>query len=62
MAAVNLTDSAIAWETILDSFGLSPQAIIQFTEDYTVSSEIMASNLEQIKTVIRSQNKCTEVT
>ena len=57
MAAVNLMDSDLAWETILDNFGLSQRSITRFTEDYTVPSEIMASNPEQIKTVIDSQNK-----
>ena len=52
-----MMDSAFAWDTILQNFGLSPRAITRLTEDYTVSSEIMASNSEQITSVINSQNK-----
>ena len=57
MAAVNLMDSALAWEEILDNFGLSQRAIARFTEDFTMPSEIMASNPQQIKSVVNSQNK-----
>ena len=57
MAAVNMMDSDVAWNTILQNFGLSARAITQFTEDFTVPSEIMASNSGQITSVINNQNK-----
>ena len=57
MAAVNLMDSAPAWDIILNNFELSSRAIKRFTEDYNVPSELMASNIDQIKAVVSNQNK-----
>ena len=50
-------DSDQSFETILTSFGITQRATNRLTEDYVTENELMASNVEQIKSVVNLQNK-----
>ena len=46
-----------AWRTLLRNFDLQALAINRFAEDYNVANDLMASNVNQIKSVASTQNK-----
>ena len=46
-----------SFEEISTSFGISQRAINHLTEDYVMANDLMASNVEQIKSVVSLQNK-----
>ena len=49
-------DSDQSFETILTSFGIIQRATNRLTEDYVTANDLMASNVEQIKSVVNLQN------
>ena len=50
-------DSDQSFEMILTSFGITQWATNGLTEDYVTVNDLMASNIEQIKSVVNLQNK-----
>ena len=58
MAAVDMMDDEQSFETILLSFRLSQKATNCPTGDFPTASDLlMASNVEQIKSLVMNQNK-----
>ena len=53
----DMMDSDQSFETILTSFGITQRATNRLTEDYVTVNDLMASNIEQIKSVVNLQNK-----
>ena len=53
----DMMDSDQSFETILTSFGITQRATNRLTEDYVTANDLMASNVEQIKSVVNLQNK-----
>ena len=53
----NMMDSDQSFETILTSFGITQRATNRLTEYYVTAHDLMASNIEQIKSVVNIQNK-----
>ena len=53
----DMMDSYHSFETILTSFGITQRAKNCLTEDYVMANDIMASKVEQIKSVVNLQNK-----
>ena len=53
----NMMDSDQSFEMILTSFGITQRSKNRLTEDYVTENELMASNVEQIKSVVNLQNK-----
>ena len=53
----NMMDSDQSIETILTSFGITQREKICLTEDYVMANDLMASNVEHIKSVVNLQNK-----
>ena len=56
-AAVDMMLDEPSWLTILTNFGLSARARDRLVQDYPMASDLMASNIEQIKAVVSHQNK-----
>ena len=54
---VDMMDSDQSFETILTSFGITQRATNSLTEDYVTENDLMASNVEQIKSVVNLQKK-----
>ena len=54
---VDLMDDEPSFGTILLNFGLSLRARNHLTEDYPTANDLMASNVDQIKSVVYNQNK-----
>ena len=52
----DMMDSDQSFETILISSGITQRATNRITEDYVTANELMASNVEQIKSVVNIQN------
>ena len=55
--SVNMMEDNPAWIVILADFGLAVRSIDRLTEDYSTANDLMASNVEQIKSVVYHQNK-----
>ena len=55
--SVNMMEDNPAWMVILANFGLAVRSIDRITEDYSTANDLMASNVEQIKSVVYHQNK-----
>ena len=53
----DMMDSDQSFETILTSFGITQRATDRLTEDYVTANDLMASNVEHIKSVVNLQNK-----
>ena len=53
----DMMDSYHSFETILTSFGITQRATNCLTEDYVMANDLMASKVEQIKSVVNLQNK-----
>ena len=53
----DMMDSDQSFETILTSFGITQRATNRLTEDYVTANDLMASNVEHIKSVVNLQNK-----
>ena len=53
----DMMDSDQSFKTILTSYGITQRATIRLTEDYVTANELMASNVEKIKSVGNIQNK-----
>ena len=53
----NIMDHGPSFGNILINFGLSQKAKSRLTEDFPTATDLMASNLEQIKSVVNNQNK-----
>ena len=53
----DMMDSDQSFETILTSFGITQRATNRLTEDYVTANDLMASNFEQIKSVVNLQNR-----
>ena len=53
----NMMDSDQSFETILTSFGITQRAMNRLTKDYVTANDLMASNVEHIKSVVLLQNK-----
>ena len=53
----DMMDSDQSFETILTSFGITQRATNRLTEDYVTANDLMASNVEQIKSVVNLKNK-----
>ena len=49
----NMMDSDQLFETILTSFEITQRATNRLTEDYVTANDLMASNVEHIKSVAR---------
>ena len=45
-----------SFDTILTSFGITQRATNRLTEDYVTANDLMASNVEQIKSVVNLHN------
>ena len=54
---VDMMDNIPSFRTILINFGLSQRAKNCLTEDFPTANDLMASNVEQIKSVVTNQNK-----
>ena len=54
---VDMMDSDQEFVTILTSFGITQRSTNRLTEDYVTENDLMASNTEQIKSVVNIQNK-----
>ena len=52
----NMMDSDQSFETILTSFGITQIATNRLTEDYVTVNDLMAPNVEQIKSVVNIHN------
>ena len=52
-----MMDSDQSFETILTSFGITQRETNRLTEDYVTANDLMASNVEQIKSVVNLQNR-----
>ena len=50
-------DSDQSFETNMTSFRITQRATNRLTEDYATENDLMASNVEQIKSVVNLQNK-----
>ena len=55
--SVNMMEDNPAWIVILANFGLAVRSIDRLTEDHSTANDLMASNVEQIKSVVYHQNK-----
>ena len=53
----DMMDNDQALETILTSFGITQRATNLLIEDYVTENDLMASNVEHIKSVVNLQNK-----
>ena len=53
----DIMDSEPAWNQILQNFGLSARSRNRLTEDYTTARDLIISNIDQIKSVVSTQNK-----
>ena len=53
----NMMDSDQSFKTILTSFGITQRAMNRLTEYYVTPNDLMASKVEQIKSVVNLQNK-----
>ena len=53
----DMMESDQSFETILTSFGITQRATDSLTEDYVTANDLMASNVEQIKSIVNLQNK-----
>ena len=53
----NIMEDDPSFGNILNNFGLSLRARNRLTEDFPTANDLMASNLEQIKSVVINQNK-----
>ena len=48
----DMMDSEQSFETILTSFGITQRATNRLTENYVTANDLMALNVEQIKSVL----------
>ena len=54
---VNMMEDIQSFGQILNNFGLTARAKNRLTEDFPTANDLMASNVEQIKSVVANQNK-----
>ena len=57
MNNVNMMEDIQSFGQILTNFGLTARAKNRLTEDFPTANDLMASNVEQIKSVMTNQNK-----
>jgi len=57
MNNVNMMEDIQSFGQILNNFGLTARAKNRLTEDFPTANDLMASNVEQIKSVVANQNK-----
>ena len=59
---INMMEDIPSFRTILVNFGLIQRAKDRLTEVFPTANELMASNVEQIKSVVTIKTKCIGIT